>query len=651
LALGAMLLSGINVSAEPWANYQFGIPHTNDTFLFGDFTANANKQITAPDLAKYVVTLKLPNFTDTNNFVGINNPNPTHTLDTGTNSFLNSDGSAGFLGNGIQMGFDGGGQPLLLVGSPNGGTVASILFYDYSGVNQGSISGGGDAFLSSVILPFGQSIAAQYNSITKAINSIVLDDGGGNLNLLAANSANLFAYGWVNIGGNVCNTVNINASTRSQLAIGFGANSLGNGHTVDVNGDLFATQFLDGSGAVPQASSILTNVTVNTYGPISAGVVQNANGAAIYITNSYVPPVILVKYGVFNTLANSNILLITTNGNDATAIRGNTNFPFLTITNAIAKCSNNDVIYIMAGNYSMPNNTNGVIIPSGVSILGDTNGVVNIAMPIPSAHFAAGFVLTNSGITLANFNLYCTNTISGYDTYPIYSGTLPIVNGAMAFNNINVTNIFFYNINVSGYSDALFIKNYGTIQGQALKSTFSSLYDDANLQSGSLNSFFSFEDCKFIVNPVSPYLGYAPSRGIALNGFNVLTKNCQFIILNGKKTSPDPAYNVAFSVEADAAPYPATVTALNNTYYLSSPYVASYVYQVYVNYLGGYNTAVNVFNTDFSANINQINTNHATVNWWQPPSTESVSIQTNSTGPHGYILNFFGGQYTGHSTY
>ena len=184
-------------------------------------------------------------------------------------------------------------------------------------------------------------------------------------------------------------------------------------------------------GAFTGDGSGLTNL------PASGGGVTNGS---IIGASSYLPP-----FKIISPVIASNVLYVSTSGNDTTAQRGNPLLPYATVTNAVASASNNDVVYVYAGTYLVKS----TVLPYGVSIIGDTNGVVSLVFNQPGLAAVAGLVLTNGGNTLANFTLSVTNTPTGYDTYPLYSGNA----GLSGTVTSTATNIYLYNLKVNGYSD------------------------------------------------------------------------------------------------------------------------------------------------------------------------------------------------------
>ena len=394
---------------------------------------------------------------------------------------------------------------------------------------------------------------------------------------------------------------------------------------------VFQDFFVDGNATIKgnlTATNIIGTLTGNaTTATTAASLSGSILPSQINNFSNVVQALIAVSpaFAIYNPLTSSNVVYVSaTTGNDATAVRGNAALPFASFTNAVTVAQTNDCIYLYAGTYYLKTNNTGTVLPAGVSVIGDTNGVVTLVLPQSGNVFCAGLVLTNN-LTLANFTISCTGTPSGYDTYPLYSGQVPVVTGAPSVPTVNVTNVFIYNVQVVGYSDALYIRNNGLFTGLAQNCSFTSYYDSVNIQGVSLANTFTFKKCAFKAWPGTPnYAGVNgnPSRGVAGQGVSLYVDNCTFDIEDGNRNGTDARYNVAFSVDSAPSNYGASITALNNKYWLHSTNCASLVYAVYIPSSGSPNPGPNIFNTDFSAAPSLINTSNAVVNWvggLQPP--------------------------------
>jgi len=372
------------------------------------------------------------------------------------------------------------------------------------------------------------------------------------------------------------------------------------------------------------------------------------NGA---VSNAY--KLVAPNYSIFNNYSGGNFLLVKTNGNDTTGARGNSSLPCATLTNAISKAYSNDVIYVYPGTYYLTNNS-GVVLTNGLSIIGSDKNLVNIVFPTPPTYACVGMILTNGNITLANFTLSCSNTPAGYDTYPLYIGnTIGQYGAPGTFTTANATNILLYNLNINAYSDCLFVKAHNNVSIKIINCNFSSYYDCINFMSSGTSDTLEVLNSTFTINPVAPYLGYVPTRGIAADGGTITANSCVFNINNGYRisslySSANSAFGVGLSGENTAT----TFNSINNIFNLSSTYALSQIIS-YLKLSGSGNSAACIFNTDFTCPSSQFIDSALTINWINQTAafTESVGIQTNSVGPHGYILNFSGGIFTGHTTY
>jgi len=479
----------------------------------------------------------------------------------------------------------------------------------------------------------GYSEGTQFNPAGSFIGN-----GSGLYNIPASGVNNVVTNGQPKLGIGINPAVyTIDVGGFGMTAGSIGASKWGNNNIKIDNGSgaMYITAanglFLDslnGNSISVDVNDGTTNMSFIVGGKLLLGGVITGNGAGL--TNLTIPTV-YNPYKIINPVVSANFLIVSPAGNDSTAARNNATLPFASLTNAIVAAQANDIIYMYAGNYYIP--YTGTILPAGLSIVGDTNGIVNIIIPAPGTGASAGFVLTNN-ITLANITIGMSNAASGYDTYPLYSGTFPLpFAGPSASITATITNIYLYNITIHGYSDCMYIKNLGVVTGTATKCVFTSRYDDINIFSGSLQSSFDFTFCSFTVVPLAPFRGYCPSRGVAGIGVTYYVTDSSFDIEDGSHTGIDTKYNVAFSVNATASTYPSSITARRNTYFLSSTNCISTIYSVYVPFTGSPNAGPNTFNTDLSSKVNGVITTYATVNWLTagqiPPALIAATGATN----------------------
>ena len=437
------------------------------------------------------------------------------------------------------------------------------------------------------------------------------------------------------------------AIANSQLPATLTNNTTGSSaNTTNLVGASASTTLrgLSGSASLTTSGALtlaVTNQFTNTVSISGDGAWSNSTNASGVISwvHSQIPTV--TPYAVFNPTISSNILYVATNGNDSTAVRGNINQKFSTFTNAVTHASVGDVIYIYSGSYWL--NSSGTLVPAGVQIVGDTNGSTPIlALWQAGNNFVAGIVLTNN-LVIANININCSNTPSGYDTYPLYLEEVPVITSQTpTVPTVTCTNVFLYNVTVNGYSDALFVVNKGVLTGTALNCTFNSYYDGANIQMMSMaTNWFVFQRCAFHQWPGAAKYANAygdPSRGIAAQGISIFVSDCTFDEEDGQSADGySPGYNVAFSVNpyninlGGGSGNSTTFTAERNVYNLHSTNCISQVYSVYQQYLQN-PTAGNVFNTDLSAPPNLIATTNTTVNVFRDRMALLGSIAYSNAG-------------------
>ena len=405
-----VLLGGAHAYGTSWKDYPYGTPSIADTFLFGDYSNKTNKQITAPDLAKYVVSLKLPDITESNGLVTLTAP----ILGT----------SAGFSSL-----YDGSGQ-----------------------------------------LPASTSIA-------------------------------------------------LNTDPKIVLA--------------------------------------KTNITVTTSGPITAGVVQTANGATINLTNTFVQKV----------FTNGTVSYVDPNGNDSIARRGVRDYPYLTLTNAVAGASNNDTIVLMPGSYV----SSSAKISKPLTITG--SGVLNTVVTFStnnSVGSIAGFIINSANISLKNMTIKMQPQASGYVDAAIYLGTDSSGVPAFGFNSVVATNLWLENLDLNGYSDVVYFFSSGSVNGNAKNVRFSSSFDTFNIYSQSA-TYFNFQNCEFNAIAGTPITNNM-CRALVANGAVTYTAtHSKFNIQNGTTK------NTVFCVNSQFSGTPPTFYSFDNAFSLSSAFTTPFI--------------------------------------------------------------------------
>ena len=473
VVLAVMFISSNTVSAGPWTGYGFGTPHTNDTFLFGDFTANANKQITGPNLASYILGVGLPHVSDTNGQINLTTP----------------------------------------------------------------ISG----------------TSASFSSLT-------------------------------------------------------------------LNGSLFDPSVF-ASNTNPKFTLAKTNVTVNTSGQISAGVIQTANGVTINLTNTFVQTV----------FTNGTISYVDPNGNDSTAMRGVRDYPYATLTNAIAAASSRDTITIMPGSYA--SSSAKISKPLTINGSGVLNTVITFSTNNAVGHIA-GFIVNSANVSIKNMTVNIQPNVAGYVDVPIYIGTESSGTPTFSFNNGTITNMWLENLDLNGASDVIYFFSSGTVNGNAKNVRFNSSFDTFNFYSVN-PTYFNFQNCEFNAIAGTPITNNMCRALVANGAITYTVTHSKFNIQNGTTK------NTAFCVNQQFSGTPPTFYSFDNAFLMSSIYTTSYVND-------SYSGAVSpTFITDLSVNPALVKTSGYSVTFtsdgrYQLLSsviTNYVSSLTSTNGYFTYLTN------------
>lgn len=143
--------------------------------------------------------------------------------------------------------------------------------------------------------------------------------------------------------------------------------------------------------------------------------------------------------GLQPAFSTANTIWVTPTGNNSTGARGQEDKPFLTVAAATAATgiTSGDVIKVGAGTF---NETQSVILPDGVSLVGSGQGVSIISSNVPVVTGAC--VVVGSNATIADLTIRGTLDAGSSYQRPLGSKT-------------NATGIVLYNLNVSGDSDGL----------------------------------------------------------------------------------------------------------------------------------------------------------------------------------------------------
>ncbi len=264
------------------------------------------------------------------------------------------------------------------------------------------------------------------------------------------------------------------------------------------------------TNVVVSALDLMTN-TLPTFvyqPPFAAGSATNLIGNAI----TQVKSLILNAYMGTNTA----FVLVRTNGDDGTGTIGNTNYPFATITNAIASRTN---LYVDVGpgTFAVTN----LNLRNGISLVG--KGTDRTFLTIDSS------AAQNSGLVIAGNNVYLqdftigTNVNAGFYYFPISVGA-------------GISNLVAANINVIGNSDGVFAVNLSAKSvGEFYYCNFSSGFDCIQLSSAltgaSTNSLFSFYGCRFSSVLDTNFVGQDASC-ISVSAAQIYAKDCSFTSSN-----------------------------------------------------------------------------------------------------------------------
>jgi len=138
-------------------------------------------------------------------------------------------------------------------------------------------------------------------------------------------------------------------------------------------------------------------------------------------------------------------------GNDATSARGDASKPSLTLSNAVARSSAGDTIYMRPGTYNL--GTNPVTLKEGQTLTGDRNAIVV---------YRGGLVTNGVGIVMADnasafgFRLDATNGV-GFATAGIGTYGFALVGSQGSFTNATIRDI-----ELHGDSDGIIIVHSNT---------------------------------------------------------------------------------------------------------------------------------------------------------------------------------------------
>ncbi len=181
-----------------------------------------------------------------------------------------------------------------------------------------------------------------------------------------------------------------------------------------------------------------------------------------------------------NIPSTSNTIYVDVAGNDSTGLRGRQDKPLLTVAAAAGASgiTSGDVIRIGAGNFT---ENSGVVLPSGVSLIGAGEGVTIINSSLPSS--------THPIIVLSSNQVISDLTINGTLTNGTHQCPIGMGSGSG-------TNIVWRNIRMSGDSDGT--QSYSTSSGvflRAFNCTFLTKYDAVQIIRGSAE----FYDCAVVV--------------------------------------------------------------------------------------------------------------------------------------------------------
>lgn len=465
--------------------------------------------------------------------------------------------------------------------------------YDLSGFSQWDNLGigiyfSGTNFLSGI--SGGSTNAFTNVSITNLSGSIAglsAVSNGPNLGLTQTNNTNFIAgyagiaYGGLTVNGPEIVTGNgafgsgyfANGVTNSgEESISGGiiqpsssTNSFGNGAWYDdgSGGDIWAKSFtIVGPGNFSGGGAGLANLNAST---LASGTVPLARLPSQVVTNNQTNATLGGTFsgngsGLTNFFSGApHDWYVSISGNDTNPGNG-TNYPFLTITNALTNAylaGGTNVIHLLsAGIYSIPTNC----YLSNNTMISGTDGSAVILYP----HTPAG----RNGLVIAGDNV----TLSGITVDKNDN------NGTLNFPIIlqKGTNFWMYHCIVSSDSDGLFccvpnqLSNFftGTIQ----ESKFFSGFDCGNFDTvgSGIGSQLTFIDSVFtaVLDPAFIYTNGVTAAPHGLrsfisgeNGINMLIQGCVFNITNVSTNVTFPS-DFGLCIEADNA----TVTVNNNSY-------------------------------------------------------------------------------------
>lgn len=254
-----------------------------------------------------------------------------------------------------------------------------------------------------------------------------------------------------------------------------------------------------------------------------------ADETTTQITNGIIPITTTWEDGVANPLPNNTIQFKTNTvtsspslggsdsalyvnpalGNDLYWKRGRSDLPFATLGAAVIQATNNDLIKLSPGTFTLSAN---VILPLGVKLVGSGKRVSTI-----------------NGV--AGFSVQVTGTNSTLRDFSINAGELYIGNST---GSLLATNVLLYNVEVTkGVSDALFLSGWDALT--AVDCYFQGDYDsyaDSQfaVRPNYTNAAGTFINCQF--DSISTGNGN-PIHAAALGESKVRFVNCLFRAING----------------------------------------------------------------------------------------------------------------------